>query len=608
MNSANGSSHPHFNPDAVHAKYREERDRRLIPGRADIRDLTGDNLFARYKEDPFTPFLHRDPISDEVDVAVVGAGIAGTVVGAQLHNAGIKRIRLIDQAGGIGGTWYWNRYPGVMCDVESYIYMPMLEELDYIPTRKYAFGDEIREHLERIAHRYDLFADALFHTGVESSEWDEGSARWIIRTDRGDVIRPRYVVMAVGILNLIKLPDIPGMELFKGKSFHTGRWDYEYTGGDMHSRMDKLADKIVAIMGTGASAIQCVLPLAQSAKHLYVFQRTPSAVGVRNNRPTPSDFTSQLEPGWQRERMYNFHRVLDGENVDDLVGDGWTRYEARVWNPRREPGATMEEFILRAEEEDFEIMEEHRRRIDETVTNPRYAEILKPYYRYLCKRPCFHDEYLPAYNLPNVTLVDCPTGIEQVTEWGLICNEKDYEFDCLIYATGFEAEATPFPRRAGHEIIGRGGLRLADKWAGGPSTLHGVMTRGFPNFFMVPAPGQQGVISVNFTLVNCEGAEHIASTIKLLEERRVRVFDVNADAEENYVSGVLDAYTDTSAVMEACTPSRLNNEGNPKAMNPRGGSYGGGRGDLFGWIQLLKDWREADDFEGLEITKDPVPR
>ncbi len=608
MNSANDSSHPPFNPDAVHAKYRQERDKRLLPDRATIRDLTGDNLFATYREDPFTPFAHRDPISEEVDVVVVGAGIAGTVVGAQLRKAGIKRIRLMDQAGGIGGTWYWNRYPGVMCDVESYIYMPMLEELEYVPTRKYAFGDEIREHLERIAQKYDLVTDALFHTGVNSSQWDEESSRWIIRTDRGDVIRPRYVVMAVGILNLIKLPDIPGMELFKGKSFHTGRWDYEYTGGDMHSRMDNLADKVVAIMGTGASAIQCILPLAESAKHLYVFQRTPSAVGERNNRATPSGFTDTFEPGWQRERMYNFHRVLNGERVNDLVGDGWTRYEARVWNPRREPGATTEEFILRAEEEDFEIMEEHRRRIDETVTNPRYAEILKPYYRYLCKRPCFHDEYLPAYNLPNVTLVDCPAGIERVTEWGLICDGRDYEFDCLIYATGFEAEATPFPRRAGHEVIGRGGLRLADEWAGGPSTLHGVMTRGFPNFFMVPAPGQQGVISVNFTLVNCEGAEHIAETIRLLDERHIRVFDVSADAEEEYVAGIVGAYTDNSAVMEACTPSRLNNEGNPKAMNPRAGSYGGGRGDLFGWIKLLKDWREAGDFAGLEISEDHAIR
>ena len=597
----------HFDPDAVHAKYLEERDKRLIPGRAAIRDLTGENLFTKYREDPFTPFEHREPLFEETDVAVVGAGIGGIVTGANLRKVGMERVTIIDQAGGFGGTWYWNRYPGVMCDVESYIYMPMLEDLDYIPTKKYAFGDEIRENLEAIAKKYDLVNDALFHTGVQRTEWDEESARWILHTDRGDEIRARYVVMAVGILNLVKLPDIPGMELFTGKSFHTGRWDYEYTGGDMHGRMDKLADKVVGVIGTGASAIQCVGPLGQSAKKLYVFQRTPSAVGLRNNRPTSAEVASgfQSRPGWQRERMYNFHSVLNGEDVVDLVGDGWTHYEAKVWNPRREPGMTSEDFILNAEEEDFAIMEEHRRRIDETVSDPRTAEILKPYYRYLCKRPCFHDEYLPAFNLPNVTLIDCPAGIEAVTERGLVCNGEEFELDCLIYATGFEAEVTPFPRRAGHEIIGRGGIRLAEKWAAGPATLHGMMTRGFPNFFMVPAPGQQGVISVNFTLVNCEGAEHIAATIKLLDEQGIQVADVSEEAEREYVDGILATYQDVSLVMEACTPSRLNNEGNPKAMNPRAGNWGGGRGDLFGWIKMLKEWREAGDFAGLE-TDQPV--
>ncbi len=603
MNSTNGSHGAvHFDPDAVGVKYREERDKRLVPGRAAIRDLTGDNLFGKYREDPFTPFEHRDPLFGEIDVAVVGAGVAGVVSGANLRKVGIERIVVIDQAGGVGGTWYWNRYPGVMCDVESYIYMPMLEDLDYVPTRKYALGDEIREQLEAIARKYDLVDGALFHTGVQRTEWDEERSHWVLHTDRGDEIRARYVVMAVGILNLMKLPDIPGMELFKGKSFHTGRWDYEYTGGDMHSRMSNLADKVVGIIGTGASAIQCVGPLGQSAKRLYVFQRTPSAVGVRDNRLTSEDLASAFRsrPGWQRDRMYNFHSVLNGEDVVNMVDDGWTRHEARVWNPRMEPGMTMQELILKAEEEDFEIMEEHRRRIDETVIDSRTAEVLKPYYRYLCKRPCFHDGYLPAFNLPNVTVVDCPVGIETVNERGLVCNGEEFELDCLIYATGFEAEVTPFPRRAGHEIIGRDGLRLDEKWAAGPSTLHGMMTRGFPNFFMVPAPGQQGVISVNFTLVTCEGAEHIAATIKLLNERGIQVIDVSEEAEQNYVDGIVAEYKDTSVVMEACTPSRLNNEGNPKAMNPRAGSWGGGRGDLFGWITMLKEWREAGDFPGME--------
>ena len=593
---------PNFDPEAVHAKYREERDKRLIEGRAEIRDLDRDEFFAKFRDDPFTPVTPRGPVSNEVDVAIIGAGIAGIVAGAQLRKAGIADITLIDQAGGVGGTWYWNRYPGVMCDVESYIYMPMLEEMNYIPKNRYAFGDEIRAHLETIAEKYDLTDSALFHTGVTTSEWDEGSGRWIIRTDRGDEIRAHYLVMAVGILNLMKLPAIPGMELFKGKSFHTGRWDYEYTGGGLHGNLDKLSDKVVAIMGTGASAVQAVPHLAESAKQLYVFQRTPSAVGFRGNRPTSPDFGQDFGPGWQWERMSNFHSVLSGFPVEvDLVDDGWTHDTSRVWNPRMEPGMSMEDFVLRAEEEDFGIMEDHRSRIDKIVADPAKAEILKPYYRYLCKRPCFHDEYLPAFNNSNVTLIDCPTGIERVTERGLVCNGKEYEFDCLIYATGFEAEVTPFPRRAGHEIIGRGGVRLAEKWEEGATTLHGMMTRGFPNLFLMPTPGQQAVISVNHTFVCVLGAEHIAETVKLLEKRGVRVVEVEAEAEKSYVEEILASYKDASAVMEACTPSRLNFEGNPGAANPRSGAYGGGRGDLFGYVKMLAEWREQGDFLGLEL-------
>ncbi len=601
----NADETPRFDPDAVHAKYLEERDKRLIEGRADIRDLTQDSVFTKYREDPFTPFEHRDTITDDVDVVIVGAGMSGVLAGAELRKAGVKRIRVIDQAGGVGGTWYWNRYPGAMCDVQSYVYMPMLEELDYIPTLRYAFGDELREHFEAIARKFDLLDDALFHTGVKTTEWDEDSARWVIRTDRGDEIRAHYVVMAVGILNLMKLPAIPGMELFQGKSFHSGRWDYEYTGGDMHGNLDKLADKVVGVIGTGASAVQLIPALAESSKHLYVFQRTPSAVGVRGNRPTPDDFTKDLDPGWHRDRMVNFQASLDGLPVEtDLIDDGWTHHLAKVWNPRMEPGMSIDEFMLRAEEEDFAIMEEHRSRVDEIVSDPAVAEVLKPYYRYLCKRPCFHDEYLPIFNRPNVTLVDCPAGIERVTEKGLICNGQEFEFDLLVYATGWEAEVTPFPRRAGHDIIGRGGVRMAEKWAPGVATLHGMMTSGFPNMFIMPAPGQQAVITANITLINSEGAAHIGATVKLLEERGVRIFDVKQEAEDEYVEEIVSRYVDASSVMAACTPSRLNFEGDPGSMNPRSGAYGGGRGDFLGFVDMLAKWRAEGDFAGLDIELD----
>jgi cation diffusion facilitator CzcD-associated flavoprotein CzcO len=596
------STAPSYDPDAVRAKYLAERDKRLIPGRADIRDLRIDEHFARYRADPFTPLIDRDPVVDDVDVVIVGGGIAGVLAGAHLRKAGIGRIRIVDQAGGIGGTWYWNRYPGVMCDVESYIYLPMLEELDYIPTHRYAFGEEIRRHLEAVAGRFDLVEDALFHTGVTHAEWQEGAARWQIRTDRGDQVNCRWYVLAVGILNLMKLPTIRGMEDFAGRSFHTARWDYEYTGGDTDKPLTGLADKVVGLIGTGASGIQCVPPLAESAEHLYVFQRTPSAVGERGNRPTDPDFALGLEPSWQRARMDNFQAILMGRPVElDQVDDGWTHHYAAVHHPPRQEGMTMAEYLRSGEELDYRIMDTHRRRIEELVADRATAEVLKPYYRYLCKRPCFHDEYLLAFNRPNVTLIDCPGGMERITEQGPVVDGKQYEVDCIIYGTGFEAELTQLFRRAGHEIVGRGGITLAEKWADGAASLFGMMSRGFPNLFVMPAPGQQAVVTVNYTQLAVLGAEFIGRAVGLLEQRGVEVFDVSAEAEDGWTKTIVDSFVDGSSVMSACTPSRINNEGHPELMNPRNGNYGRGLGDWFGYRELLEQWLEAGSLEGLDL-------
>jgi cation diffusion facilitator CzcD-associated flavoprotein CzcO len=591
-----------FDPEAVHAKYLSERDKRLVPHRADIRDLKADEHFARYRDDPFTPFIERDPVADDVDVVIVGGGIAGVLAGARLRQAGVERIRIIDQAGGIGGTWYWNRYPGVMCDVESYMYLPMLEELDYIPTRRYAFGEEIRSHLQAIANRFDLGDDAWFHTGVTRAEWQEDAAGWLIRTDRGDEVSCRWYVLAVGILNLMKLPTIAGMEDFAGHSFHTARWDYEYTGGGPDQPLTGLADKVVGLIGTGASGIQCVPPLVESAKHLYVFQRTPSAVGERGNRPTDPGFANGFEPGWQRARMDNFQGIMMGRPTEvDEVDDGWTHHYAAVHHPPRAEGMTMAEFLRGGEELDYQIMETHRLRVEELVADPATAEVLKPYYRYLCKRPCFHDEYLPAFNNPNVTLIDCPAGFDRVTELGPVVDGQQYEVDCIIYGTGFEAELTPLFRRAGHEIVGRGGVTLAEKWADGAASLFGMMSRGFPNMFVMPAPGQQAVVTVNYTQLAVLGAEFIGRAVGQLEQRGVEVFDVSAPTEEAWTQEIVDSYVDGSAVMSACTPSRINNEGHPEARKPRDGNYGRGFGDWFGYRQRLEQWLESGGLEGLEL-------
>jgi cation diffusion facilitator CzcD-associated flavoprotein CzcO len=370
--------------------------------------------------------------------------------------------------------------------------------------------------------------------------------------------------------------------------------------------MDKLADKVVGIIGTGASAIQAIPPLAEAAKHLYVFQRTPNAIGLRGNRPTPPEFAEDFEPGWQRRRMENFSSVMTGRQVEsDLIDDGWTHHMARVANPKITEGMTPEEIALAVEEFDYGVMEEHRTRVSEIVHDQGIAESLKPYYRYLCKRPCFHDEYLLAYNRDNVTLVDRPAGIDRITERGAVVDGQEIELDCIVYATGFEAELTPFPRRATHPIIGKGGVSIAEKFADGPATLYGLMTSGFPNMFLMPAPGLQSVVTVNYTHLAVIGAEHIAETIAALEERGARSADVTPEAEQAWVDEIVGTFRDTREFMSSCTPSRLNFEGDMSRINARTGNYKGGYGDFIGYEQLLRDWRKAGDFAGLEIEEDP---
>jgi len=598
-----------FDPQAVREKYEAEREKRMVEGRAAIHDFH-DEAVAKYREDPFTPMTDRDPVAEDVEVAIIGAGIAGVVAGAQLRKHGIDSIRVVDQAGGFGGTWYWNRYPGVMCDVESYCYMPMLDEMEYIPTKRYAQGEEIREHVEAIARRFDLADAALFHTGVKHTEWDEDISRWVLQTDRGDVIRTKYVIMAVGILNLMKIPAIPGMESFAGAAFHTARWDYGYTGGSQEDpRMTGLADKAVGVIGTGASAIQAIPPLAESSKHLYLFQRTPAAVGVRGDRPTDDEFVRSLQPGWHRERNENFQAVMLGQPVDtDLVDDGWCHHFARINNQPYTPGMAADEYMLEVDAFDYQVMELHRQRIRDTISDPARAELLMPYYKYSCRRPLFHDEFLPALSRDNVTIVDCPTGIDRVTEHGVVVDDHEYELDCIVYATGFEPEVTPLPGKVGHEIVGRDGTTIAEKWASGAATLFGLMTSGFPNMFLMPCPGQQAVVTVNYTLLAEVGAEHVAETIAALEALGVESFDVSEDAEADWVRQVM-----TASMAKApppggvpCTPgSRMlfDDDGNMVLLDPHAGTYGGGFGDYFGYRDLLTEWRTRGDFAGLILDR-----
>ena len=590
-----------FDPEALKAKYRAERDKRLrAEGSAQYQDISG--RFAHYLDDPYvTPGFSRAPLTAEVEVVVVGGGFGGLLTGARLREAGIEDIRLIEKGGDFGGTWYWNRYPGAACDVESYIYLPLLEEIGFMPKEKYTPAPEILAHCRAIGEHFDLYRGALFQTEVTKATWDEAQARWIIETNRGDAMKARYLVMANGPLHRPKLPGIPGVETYKGHSFHTSRWDYEYTGGTSEGGLTGLAGKRVGVIGTGATAVQCVPHLGAGAGELFVFQRTPSSIDVRNNRPTDPQWAASLKPGWQQERMDNFTILTSGGfQTEDLVKDGWTDIIGNILllaRKQAEAGHAVGNPADLMQLADFKKMEQVRARVDSVVQDPKTAEALKPYYNQFCKRPCFHDEYLATFNRPNVHLIDTDgKGVDRITETGIVANGVEYELDCIVYATGFEV-GTTYVHRSGYELYGRGGQTLTEKWADGVSTLHGLYSRGFPNVFIIS--NTQSGFSVNFPHMINEQAKHIGYVLSHANARQVRVLEASQEAEDAWVQTIIDLALMRQKFLEECTPGYYNNEGNVQAMSVRNGSYGAGP---VAFAKVLADWREDGTLKGLELS------
>ena len=591
-----------FDPDALRAKYRAERDKRLRPdGIAQYVELAGG--FAHFERDPYvTPGFARAPKSDEIDVALIGAGFGGLLAGARLRQLGVDRIRIIEKGGDVGGTWYWNRYPGLACDIESYVYLPLLEELGYMPIEKYSRGPEIFAHCQAIAKKYDLYRDACFQTSVTEIRWDTGAARWIIATDRGDAMRARFVVLSNGFLHKPKLPGVPGLEAFRGHAFHTCRWDYAYTGGDANGNLVNLRNKRVGIIGTGATAVQCIPHLGASAGHLYVFQRTPSSIGVRANRPTDPAWVRGLEPGWQQKRIDNFQIVTAGGfATEDLVNDGWTvifRKILAMMFSEETPDVSREAIARNTELADFMQMEEIRTRVDEVVADPATAEALKPWYRQFCKRPCFHDEYLQTFNRPNVTLVDTRgKGVERATEKGVVANGVEYPLDCLIFATGFEV-GTDYSHRSGYGIVGRDGLSLTEKWADGVRTFHGLHMRGFPNCLMM-STAQSG-FTANFPYVIDIQARHIAYLVERALREGIDELETSEQAEAEWVAKVVEVGNRSTEFAESCTPGYYNAEGQPNARLRQGAFFMGGPTEF---ADTLAAWREEGGLSGIETRR-----
>jgi cyclohexanone monooxygenase len=589
-----------FDPVALREKYREERDRRLrADGNEQYVEVKG--KFAHFLDDPYieTP-IEREPLNDEVEVLIIGGGFGGLLAGARLRGEGVDDIRIIDPAADFGGTWYWNRYPGIACDIESYTYLPLLEEVGYMPKEKYSFGKEILDHSQAIARKFDLYRDVCFQTRVEEMSWDEESARWIVTTNRGDRMQAHYLCLATGPLNRPKLPGIEGIEGFEGHSFHASRWDYDYTGGDSEGSLTGLAGKRVGIIGTGATSVQCVPHVGESAEHLYVFQRTPSSIDVKDNPETDPEWIESLKPGWHQHRMDNFNALVSGvPQAEDLVKDGWTDLIAKLLHGMQSgktKDLTPEGIAAAVEVADFEKMEEIRARVDSTVKDPETAEALKPYYRQFCKRPCFHNEYLDTFNRDNVTLVDTHgRGVERITKKGVVVDGEEYELDCLIYASGFEV-GTDYSRRAGFELYGREGQSLTDAWADGVRTMHGMHVHGFPNCYIMSNP--QAGFTASYPHMLNEQSKHLAYIIKTGVDKGARSVEVTEGGESGWVQQCLDRARNTGDFFENCTPGYYNNEGKTSEAGAQNGFYGGGPIEF---IQILEGWREAGTLEGMEL-------
>ena len=580
--------------DELRERYQLERQKRLrTDGVAQYRDLHDEELDL--DQDPFAdPNFTREPLIEDTTVVIVGGGFAGMLTAIDLGKHGITDFRIVEKGADFGGTWYWNRYPGCMCDVESYVYLPLLEETGFMPTQRYASASEIFAYSKLLASKFDLYPHALFQTDVTGADWDETRQRWIVTSSRGDKLSARFLVLAGGILHKAKLPGIPGIEKFKGKAFHTSRWDYSYTGGSPSEAMDKLGDKRVGIIGTGATAVQVVPQIARAAKELFVFQRTPGAVGERNQQSTDVAWFKGLKPGWQQERIINFTQAVTGSKPEvDLVQDGWTEM---MWVDTQKATDTPEE-AEELERIDFEVMEKIRQRVDYIIEDPELAQKLKPYWGKHCKRACFHDDYLPAFNQPNVHLVDTDgRGVDEITEGGLIVDGLEYPVDLLIYASGFEV-TTDLHQRLGFDPKGRDGIALSERWAKGSHTLHGVLASGFPNLLLISLV--QGGFGTNFAHLLSESAKHVASIVEACLEQGIVTIESEEAAEEAWLSVLHKVGFGGARYFQACTPSFYNSE--QQTIDSRAARNLTYSGSLLDYVAHLEGWREQPDFTGVII-------
>ncbi|MCT1639447.1 flavin-containing monooxygenase [Dietzia cinnamea] len=595
-----------FDPDYLRQRF--EADKQARERKDQLAQFQGlDDVLEVDDSDPFSEPITREPVTEELDALVLGGGFGGLTAGAYLTQNGVENFRLVEYGGDFGGTWYWNRYPGVQCDIESHIYMPLLEETGYVPSQRYADGSEIFEHAQRIGRHYGLYDRTYFQTRATHARWDEQTQRWEVTTDRGDRFLSRVLLRSNGALTKPQLPKVPGIGDFEGKIFHTSRWDYDYTGGSAAGDLANLRDKRVAVVGTGATGVQVVPYLAQDAKELVVVQRTPSVVQPRNNRKTDPEWVASLTPGWQYERHDNFNGIISGHEVEgNLVDDGWTHLFPELTGQHLVDVPVGElpegDQALVAELADMNLLMSAHARVDSIVTDPATADGLKPWFGYMCKRPCFNDEYLEAFNRPNVTLAASPAGIDGITSSGIVVAGTHYEVDCIIFATGFETGSGP-AGIYGYDVIGREGHSMQEYFSEGARTFHGFFTHGFPNF--VELGMSQTAYYVNFVYMLDRKARHAARLVRHLLDSGIGTFEPTAEAEADWVAEVRRSNEPREAYWGACTPGYYNGQGEVSKAVFRD-VYNSSEIDFWNMIEA---WWDSGRFEGLvfEPARDAVP-
>ncbi|KAI9049307.1 hypothetical protein LZ554_007151 [Drepanopeziza brunnea f. sp. 'monogermtubi'] len=616
-------------------RYEAERERRLNDkGLAQYLDKS---KTAEYipAEDPWVAegTLVQKPVADggHIKIAIFGAGFAGLCVAARALLGGSASspsdLLIVDRAGGFGGTWWHNRYPGLMCDIESYIYLPLLEETGYMPKRKYAGGEEIREYTNMLARKFGLHDRAMFQSAGKALTWDPEAKNWkceVIAKPKGQPeslvgFTADYVIICPGATTNVKLPDLPGLTEFKGRMLHTGRWNYDITGGSpANPVLSNLESKKVAIVGTGATAIQVVPATAKYAGELYVFQRTPSAVDFRRNRDTdPEEWKMKIanKKGWQKERSNNFQAFTEGQSDlpdEDMVSDGMSQMPtlSGSWGSSKlvKP-EDLASYLAMMSELDAIRSDRVRQRALDVVKDQETAKSLQAWYPGWCKRPTYHDEYLEAFNQSNVHLVDtAPKGVEALTANGIVHNGKEYPIDVIIWSTGY---GSPFTEsvagQAGIVVTGQNGLDMEDAFKQDRlMSLHGLMAHNFPNLFY-PGVLQAGV-GVNQVQRLEEQSVHIAYTIKEAEQRtksQKTVIEPTDEACENW-GDQCASHAHMLATMANCTPSYFNSEGARDRMSPAQQAAAArtaiwGQGHL-SYARILAEWRASGRLEGISVS------